>query len=757
MVVKHLVGATVGTALFWGIAASSIAQQAAPAQQIDTKQFYKKPETVAEFWRVMKHEIELGQFQLADEYLKGFLAKNPTDQDLLKIHEQEGTSAFLRLLLIPEMAKDAKPLVERVGRVVQKHLTDPARLEKLIRELTSAANDPREAAFATEQLRRAGPAAVPPLLAALTATAERPAEHAAILGVIEKLDQRTTPPLAAALELKNPILRAELIDIFRKRADFAAVPFLWYYSAAPDEPTLVRSKALQTIAALLGKHPEALPRAKDALTAEAEKYYQHLIPLAEPGGKPTIWRMEGNKLTSQAVPISQAEEFYGLLFAGEALRLDPAYEPAQVAFLSMALDKAVERAGIDQPLAKSGPVKEVLTSVNPDLVAAVLRKAIDDKRLPVILAATRALGELADVKAAQPNGAEAPVLLRALNYPDRRVQAAAAEALLRLPRTVSPIAGGRVVEVLRRLASLEGAKVLVVDRNNDRARAVAKALQGAGFESVLASTGKGAMQRLTHGADLDAIVVDADVADPQLNYLLPQFAADIDAARLPIVVTAAPARVDDIQRRFAHIKNLVVIPETTDAGALKSTLTRQIEGAFVKPLSESERKDCAALAMEWLGRIARGEVPGYDAHPAESAILNGLKSKDLANLAIPAVASLPNPEAQHYLARFVLDDTNVPALRAAAAVALTRSIQRLGLQLGRDEIAAIQALYESASDAKLKSNVAVVLGACRPNAKQSGQRLQQYHPSYTAAPPATPTAPPAAEPKAEEPKGAGDN
>ena len=519
---------------------------------------------------------------------------------------------------------------------------------------------------------------------------------------------------------------------------------------------MVRAKAVQTISALLGKPAESLPHAKDALTREAEKYYQHQVPLGAPGGQTTIWRTEGNKLTSQTVSISQAEEFYGLLFAGEALRLDPAYEPAQVAFLSMALDKAVERAGIDQPLAKSGRVKEVLTSVNPDLVAAVLRKAIDDKRLPVILAATRALGELADAKAAQPNGAEAPVLLRALNYPDRRVQAAAADAILRLPRTVSPVATSRVVEVLRRLASLEGAKVLLVDRNSDRAHAVAKALQGAGYQAVIASSGKGAMQRLTQAADLDAIMVDADVADPQLNYLLPQFAADIDAARLPIVVTAAPARVGELEGRFGNIKNLVVIPETTDVAALKKTLTRQIEGAFVKPLSDSERKDTAALAMEWLGRIARGEVPGYDAHPAEFAILNGLKSKELANLAIPAVGSLPNPQAQHYLTRFLLDDSNVPALRAAAAVALTRSIQRLGLQLSRDEVAAIQALYESAADAKLKSNVAVVLGACRPNAKQSGQRLQQYQPSYTAAPPASPASP-APEPKADEPKGGGDN
>ena len=50
-------------------------------------------------------------------------------------------------------------------------------------------------------------------------------------------------------------------------------------------------------------------------------------------------------LVAREMTASQAEEYYGLFFARQALYLDPGYLPAQVIFLSLALDK-----GFDQPL-----------------------------------------------------------------------------------------------------------------------------------------------------------------------------------------------------------------------------------------------------------------------------------------------------------------------------------------------------------------------------------------------------------------------
>ncbi|HEV3204216.1 MAG TPA: hypothetical protein VGY77_07530, partial [Gemmataceae bacterium] len=80
----------------------------APAQEKDKKedkkatlkkiedeyrQFFKKPETALEYWVALKFEIAVGKFDLAAEDLKGFLAKNPTKEELLQIEEADGISA----------------------------------------------------------------------------------------------------------------------------------------------------------------------------------------------------------------------------------------------------------------------------------------------------------------------------------------------------------------------------------------------------------------------------------------------------------------------------------------------------------------------------------------------------------------------------------------------------------------------------------------------------------------------------------------
>ena len=754
MVVKHLVRCGLGAALALGTVAPLHADDKAPSPQreIDTQQYYKKPETALEYWRVMKHEIELGQYTLANEYLKGFLAKNPTDQELLQIHEKEGSSGFIRLLTIPAMTKEAKPLVERVGQLVQKFVTDPARLQRLIKDLVDGSEDPRETAFAINEMRKAGAAAVPSILSALLATAEKPREHALLLGAIEKLDHSTTAPLLAALEIDDPATRAELIDVFRKRAEFSAIPFLWYYSAGADQTDLVRGRAKQALVSLLGAPADKLPRAKDALTQAAEKYYHHQVDLGGAGGPVTVWKWDGKQLVPQTLTTSQAEESYGLHFAGQALKLDAGYEPAQVAFLSLALDKAVERAGINEPLTKTGEVKDLLASVNPDLLVAVLRKALHENRVSVILGATRALGVLAEGKAAQPDGKSPPVLVQALRYPDRRVQIAAADAILRLHRTM-PLAVSRIEDVLSRTANVEvSPKILLVDSNADRANMVAQAIQKAGYQVVIANNGNAALKRLTAGADIDAVVLDASVTEPQLPFLIPQLRADIDSGRLPIVVTAQPQQVAELEKRFAGTPGLLVTAETTNSGTLKTVLDQQIKAQETRPLSEAERKDYAALAMFWLARIARGEVPGFDAQPVQNALLQGLLNNELAPYAVEAVGYLPSPEAQRQLARFVLDDARPANLRIAAAYSLMQSLQHFGLQLTADQVAGLKALYESAPDAKLKSGLAVVVGALRPDARQTGQRLQRYTPVFSApAPPKPPVEP--GEPKTDTPAG----
>jgi CheY-like chemotaxis protein len=722
----------------------------APVLAQDNRQLFRKPETALEFWRAVQLEIELGKFDLAAEFLKGFLAKNPTDEELLQIEEKEGISAFLRLLTIPELRADAKALVERVNDVVQKHLGDPKRISALVRSLTS--DNREEAAYALGQLRRSGPVAVPGLLKVLLETPNASDEHRAVLGALTRLNRNATPPLLAALDVDNPVVRAELMDVLLRRADASAVPWLWYWAGSPKQPGLVRKQAAEALAALLNVPADKLPSAKEALTREAERYYRHRVRFADPEAV-TVWRWDGNELVSQKLPASAAEEYYGLRFARQALDIDPAHAPAQVVFLSLALEKGFERGGLDQPLEKGAPgVKELLRTVNPDLVEAVLEQALADQRLPVVLGTVRALGDVSEVGATRSLGRRAPALVRALSFPDRRVQLAAADALLRIPGPPPALASARVVEILRRAAAADPVpRALVADFDRERAQALAAAVQQAGLEPVVVHTGREATRRLTEAADIDVLLVDAALPDPMLPHLLAQVRADNDNGLLPLLVLAPLDQIDHFQRLTERYRNVWVLPATTSAEVLKQVLPARLAEAGGRPLSEEERKNRIREALLWLARLARGEVPGYDVRPAEGAILKALRSDELAPTAIEAAGRLPGRVPQRELAALVLDASRPAPVRAAAAAELSRHIQQRSLALTNEQVASLTSLFGSADDAQLKANVALVIGSMRPDARQTGERLQQYAPSLPQ--PAAPSAPSA--PEKEKPGGTG--
>jgi CheY-like chemotaxis protein len=402
----------------------------------------------------------------------------------------------------------------------------------------------------------------------------------------------------------------------------------------------------------------------------------------------------------------------------------------------------VERSGIDQPLTKAAlPLKEVLTAVNPNLLIDVLDKALQERRTAVVLGAVRALGELADVGAARPAGRRIPALVRALNYPDRRVQIAAVDAVLRIPAPPAPLTSARVVEVLRRQVAADPvSRVLVADSSEDRGNLIAGALKQAGFDTVTVNTGRAALRRLAQSADIDAVFVDADIPDPLLPYLVAQLRSDINVGLLPVFVMTMPARIANLQRLLERYPNVWVVPYNDDPKDMKKLLAVRLTEAMGKPLTEAERKDYSARSMEWLARLARGEAPGYDIRPADKAIIKALHTKDLAALAVEACSRLPGRDAQIALADVVLDNAQPEGLRSAAAIELARSIQQYGLLLNQAHTNSFQTLFNAMPDSKLKANVSVVLGALRPDARQTGERLQGYIPSFS--PPAKPATTP---------------
>ena len=218
----------------------------------------------------------------------------------------------------------------------------------------------------------------------------------------------------------------------------------------------MRQKATRILADFLDVPASDLPPAKVALTRLAERYYQHKVLFADPNAV-AVWRWDAaaKKLVrgwpgAAGVTKDKAEEYYGTRFAKEALALDPGHTPAQIVLLSLALEKGAVLAGGAAGQGNAGRQGSALHSQsrsdNGGFGASLGRPA--SRGDPAGRQSARRRGRRARRPAWKPRRTGAGP--RSRTIPNRRVQMAAADALMRIPGEPGPEAAGRIVEVWRR-------------------------------------------------------------------------------------------------------------------------------------------------------------------------------------------------------------------------------------------------------------------------------------------------------------------
>jgi CheY-like chemotaxis protein len=608
--------------------AASIAALAAlelPAQQSD---FYKKPTTAAEYWRAIRFEVNTGRFEVAAGLIRDLLALNAPEKEMLALVDKEGLAPFLRLRNVErwsdnpkteaEARKNVEALIERVSAALKKQLDDPARIARLANGLLGSAE---EAAFAQREIRRSGAAAIPVLADILNHNP--PTElRVAIFDLFPKLDVVTVPPLLAFLDVSDPALKFDLLGALRKRPDFSSlpgrvetdlVPALWYLSSRRmKEPEELRREAQSMLAGLIQLDPEKRQSYAE-LTALAERIYDHKATFLG-GDQVEVWRWDGMKLTSTTVPATAAEEYFGLRYARWALELNPTFLPAQVIATSIALEKAIQRSGPDKPLARGNPaLYQIVASAPYELLAEVLDRGLRENRTTVALGALQVLADRAVPEAARPftraeDGKAVVVrpalLVRALNYPDRRVQLAAADALLRIPGPPIHGANLRVVEVLRDALVEEPAsgapekpRALLGDPTPLHADALARLLRRVGFDVETVGTGKDLLRRIHQRPDFAVLFVDHHLPYPLLPDLLAQVRADVKAAPIPLYVVASSERSATPQplTALARVAALIAVEARDDPAALAAAG----KAAFVRRQADLMVRDRQARLLQY--------------------------------------------------------------------------------------------------------------------------------------------------------------
>jgi DNA-binding response OmpR family regulator len=722
--------------------------------------FIKRPESIIEYWAALKYEMQLGKFDLAGLHLKLLLDKyekmpEEGNKDLLKIEAAEGLSALLRLRSVKkwsdyppfqkETAENVEKFIDRVTEAVEKNLSDPERIQKFIKRLD--AETPEERAFARVQLQKSGVRAVPYLVEALRVNAGKPL-YDRVRDLMLEMDSEIVPGYLEVLKAHNAAdaneiePRLTLIKLTLERSDARMVPYLWHLAASPQYPEAVRREAQRALTIFLKTDKVNLTPAQIALTNLANDYYYHRVRF--PLKTVQVWPWDGKQVATKPIELTtaQAEYLFGQRHAREALDLDPKYQPAQVALLSLVLERELE-PDLDQLLLKPTPpaLRNLLATLDPELVGIVLEKALDDHKIPAVIAIVQIRGDRGDARAARLSPGGTPHgLLRSLYFPDRRVQFASAQAMARIP-SPPPVAAARVVDIYRRFLVPDTTvpRALAAYFPPDKAAEVRQQLKAAGYNGTVVRDLKEAFAKLRTSADYDLVLLGPTLALKDLPFVLAQLRGDADQGGLPIFIVSDREKDDNLARLSRKYRGVHVM--STPALSLTEELKTRIESAVKSDqgakLTAEERKDFSQSSLDALWRMARGEYPGYDIRPAEPALVEALRSPDMAALALEVLGRLPGSENQHRLAGLVLDEGR-GKLRAPAARELVRHIQKFGLLLDPKYANDLKTSYKTATDPTLKGELAVITGLMRtPTAQQNGAQLFQFRPDVPP-PPAPP-------------------
>jgi hypothetical protein len=689
--------------------------QPVKAQPPGPELFAKEPQTPMELWSAVDYLVRTNQVKKAVPYLERFMKSSPDDATLIAIRNRYGLGSILKLFDDPATRPHAKPLADALAAASRRFAIQPDRIARFIAELTET---PTEQAYAVRHLREAGPYAIPPLVEALGRPGLSAHDRDLLIQNIGQLEPSVIPALAAALDSPDPPVASAAATALGLISDKQAVPFLTFPAASPATPDPVRTAAQTAIGTLTGRPFAAQSRTPvQTLSDAAWRYHRHQVEFSE--DPVVVWSWDNGKKAPvpREVARTDAEAFYGLRFARQALGLDPHHHNAQVVQTSIALEKAVERVGYENFPAKDPAALEGAKRAGASVLSDVLKTAIADGKSDLAAAAATALGQITDKAALASTGRPHP-LVDALYAPGRRTQFAAARVLANLAPTDPFPGSSRVVPTLARFVVHQAMpRAVIIDGNPNRGGQFAGFLSNLGYDSEVELTGTQGFVVAAETADVELILVAYDLHGDRWNLTdtLTNLKADSRTAGIPVFVYGPldlPVMRPNLVRNYPGLRFLV------QPGG-PALLQQQIRG-LPPSLSSAERAGYAREAAALLARIATqpkgplaADLPAVE--PALSAALNNPETGMAAALALGAT---PEPNAQRSLADVAFDPAQPPALRNQAAIQLSRSIQRFGPLVSAGQEARLGRALAEEPDPNVQAslqNVARVLSAYRAN------------------------------------------
>ena len=692
-----------------------------------------EPATPEESFRAVLLMVDLARLDLAVKYLDQFNGFSPDDAMLIKLRDKHGTAAFVKIARIKELSPIASPLLDQLNKASRKQSDDPVYIESLIARLSK---DPTERENATSELRNAGPRAVPQIIRQMSRP-EMVSKQDLIVIALIRMGRQVVPPLLGAMDSPEERVRAAIIGILATLEAKEAIPHLWFPAFSETQPLGIRIAANRALAKLVTGSSDRVDRLSSVAAANELRRLSRmlfenssLLP-AEEDGSVTIWGWDATEAT--VAPKSYSPAIASMVmsarFASQSLSLSPDQSEPQRQYLASLLGLEILQQGWDKPHeALPGTAMYLAVTAGEETVANVLSDALVAEQPATAIGAIEVLSQIGTrEQLLNQKGLKSP-LLAALNSPDVRIQFAAAVAILRIEPRVGFANSNRVVAVLSRALSDAGrGRAIIIDPDQSRGTQMGSYLNDMGYETLMTSTGREGFERASDNAGVEVVFVHANVSRWELTQTISNLRADSRTAALPIVVYGSEDVRASVSRLISRSKPAMYIAESSTVSDFQRQFAPFSRAAKSQPLSDRERQQQKSAAAYWLASLNSGRAGQvFDVAAAEKHLSLVADDPAIAENVLAALSGISTPTAQRRLASVAINSQLEPAHRQVAASQLGFHIQRFGLLLTKDEIAAVNDAWVASDHPAVKSALAQVMGTLRPNATLVGERLRQF-------------------------------
>ncbi|MCA8948964.1 MAG: HEAT repeat domain-containing protein [Planctomycetes bacterium] len=650
--------------------------------------------------------IRLGKSEEAKTILRGVLTSDPSNEQALQLYESVSQDEWYMLLTEQDgdIRKIAQSILERAKVERREHSRDEGTIQSLVDTATAEGSTFGDRQDAINKLiADHGEFAVPALVRKLANADDVDGQIRAIYA-LSQLDTVAVLPLIEVLESSDELTVQNAAAALHHIGDMRAAPAMAHL--ANDSRVGVATIAKK----FLAQH-NVSGNAVELLLAQAKSYLKGEIPAG--GYSDVVWSLQDDKLVATDVPAL----VYPAELAKECAADAVAIAPQDASAISMLAQANLAQANlIETSIAQGDEAAAGLADVVPELKIAAqatgldaLRAALDaGVKQGLVPVAVGAIDALAVAEGASTIATD-QALVRALDSQDKRIQYAAAAALVEASHGVNVPAADKVAGILAQAVTEQAVHTIQVISPDEAARdAVAASNSVRGLAVEASSNAVAGMRDLLVNPNIDVVVINEILPDRLPEDIIGNLKKDARMANTRVVIVAKDT--DAAQERFGDaIQGVVQAPLTGES--LVAEVNRVLEGA-TNPAGE-RAEGYAAKASRALQMMATGKAA------VGSALGDLAKQLDRGDaVAVPAAQTigLAGSADQLPALRDAIERSS-DAVKVAAADAIGNILARMDAAPA-ETVATLVAVVNGDGDVALRAAAARALGKAKLDARQ---------------------------------------